>query len=58
VSTLGGNVAENAGGLLGLKYGVTRDYVMGLQFSDMLSQAGDRIAVKHPVEIYAESFSG
>lgn len=32
VSTLGGNVAENAGGLRGLKYGVTRDYVMGLQF--------------------------
>jgi glycolate oxidase iron-sulfur subunit len=29
-----------------------------LQISDMLSQAGDRIAVKHPVEIYAESFSG
>ncbi len=32
VSTLGGNVAENAGGLRGLKYGVTRDYVMGLNF--------------------------
>ncbi len=32
VSTLGGNVAENAGGLRGLKYGVTRDYVMGLSF--------------------------
>ncbi|HAL56974.1 MAG TPA: glycolate oxidase subunit GlcD, partial [Bacteroidetes bacterium] len=29
VSTLGGNVAENAGGLRGLKYGVTDDYVMG-----------------------------
>ena len=35
VSTLGGNVAENAGGLRGLKYGVTRDYVMGLQFFDV-----------------------
>ena len=34
-STLGGNVAENAGGLRGLKYGVTRDYVMGLQFFDV-----------------------
>jgi glycolate oxidase len=32
VSTLGGNVAENAGGLRGLKYGVTRDYVLGLTF--------------------------
>jgi len=34
VSTLGGNVAENAGGLRGLKYGVTGDYVMGLEFFD------------------------
>ncbi len=34
VSTIGGNVAENAGGLRGLKYGVTSDYVMGLQFFD------------------------
>lgn len=35
VSTLGGNVSENAGGLRGLKYGVTRDYVMGIQFFDV-----------------------
>ncbi|MFH1138337.1 MAG: FAD-linked oxidase C-terminal domain-containing protein [Pseudomonadota bacterium] len=35
VSTLGGNVAENAGGLRGLKYGVTRDYVMGLRWFDV-----------------------
>ena len=34
VSTLGGNIAENAGGLRGLKYGVTRDYVMGVEFFD------------------------
>ncbi len=34
VSTIGGNVAENAGGLRGLKYGVTKDYVMGLTFFD------------------------
>jgi glycolate oxidase len=31
ICTVGGNVAENAGGLRGLKYGVTRDYVMGLE---------------------------
>ena len=31
ISTIGGNVAENSGGLRGLKYGVTRDYVMGLR---------------------------
>jgi len=34
VSTLGGNVAENSGGLRGLKYGVTKDYVMGMRFFD------------------------
>jgi glycolate oxidase len=28
--TIGGNVAENSGGPRGLKYGVTRDYVLGL----------------------------
>lgn len=31
ISTVGGNVANNSGGLRGLKYGVTRDYVMGLE---------------------------
>lgn len=31
VSTLGGNVATNAGGVKGAKYGVTKDYVLGLQ---------------------------
>ena len=31
ISTIGGNVAHNSGGLRGLKYGVTRDYVMGLE---------------------------
>jgi glycolate oxidase len=30
ISTIGGNVAENAGGLRGLKYGITGDYVMSL----------------------------
>ena len=29
--SIGGNVAENSGGLRGLKYGVTRNYVMGLE---------------------------
>ncbi|HIM56666.1 MAG TPA: FAD-binding protein [Candidatus Latescibacteria bacterium] len=31
ISTIGGNVANNSGGLRGVKYGVTRDYVMALQ---------------------------
>jgi len=29
--TVGGNVAENAGGLKAVKYGVTRDYVLGIK---------------------------
>ena len=31
VATLGGNIATNAGGLKGAKYGVTKDYVLGLE---------------------------
>ncbi|MBI4776284.1 MAG: FAD-binding protein [Deltaproteobacteria bacterium] len=31
VCTLGGNVATNAGGVRGAKYGTTRDYVLGLE---------------------------
>ncbi len=30
-STIGGNVAENAGGLKCVKYGVTKDYVLGIR---------------------------
>ncbi|BDH62201.1 glycolate oxidase subunit GlcD [Lysinibacillus sp. PLM2] len=30
ISTIGGNISENSGGLRGLKYGVTKDYVKGL----------------------------
>lgn len=29
--TIGGNIAENAGGMRAVKYGVTRNYVMGLE---------------------------
>ena len=31
ISTIGGNISENSGGLRGLKDGVTRDYVKGLE---------------------------
>ncbi len=31
ICTIGGNVSENAGGLRGLKYGVTKNYVMGIE---------------------------
>ncbi|HIW33943.1 MAG TPA: FAD-binding protein [Candidatus Paenibacillus intestinavium] len=30
ISTIGGNIAECSGGLRGLKYGTTKDYVLGL----------------------------
>ena len=32
ISTLGGNIAENAGGLRCVKYGVTSDYIAGLEY--------------------------
>jgi glycolate oxidase len=38
VSTMGGNVAENAGGLRGLKYGVTKHYVLAL---DVVTPQGE-----------------
>lgn len=31
VATIGGNIAEGAGGIRGVKYGVTKDHVLGLQ---------------------------
>ncbi|MEK5523914.1 glycolate oxidase subunit GlcD [Heyndrickxia sp. FSL W8-0423] len=31
ISSIGGNINENSGGLRGLKYGVTRDYVLALE---------------------------
>lgn len=32
VATIGGHVAENAGGMRCVKYGVTRDHILGLEF--------------------------
>jgi glycolate oxidase len=47
VSTLGGNVANNAGGLRGLKYGVTKNYVMGIEMilpnGDFLKTGGKNV---------------
>ena len=34
ISTIGGNVAENAGGLRCFKYGVTSHYVLGIEYVD------------------------
>ncbi|MBL7253372.1 FAD-binding oxidoreductase [Paractinoplanes lichenicola] len=41
VSTIGGNIATNAGGLRCAKYGVTRDAVLGL---DVVLASGERIS--------------
>ena len=45
-STIGGNVATNAGGLCCLKYGVTRDYVLGLRAVTGTSTGGYGHAVR------------
>lgn len=37
-STIGGNVATNAGGMCCVKYGVTRDYVLGVQVVNGLGE--------------------
>ncbi len=47
VCTLGGNVANNAGGLRGLKYGVTKNYVLGTEMilpnGDLLKTGGKNV---------------
>ncbi|PKR77963.1 glycolate oxidase subunit GlcD [Halalkalibacillus sediminis] len=44
ISTIGGNISENSGGLRGLKYGVTKDYILGLQIvlpnGDLINTGG------------------
>ncbi len=42
ISTIGGNVATNAGGICCVKYGVTRDYVLGLR---VVLADGDAVAL-------------
>src|SRR5699024_4415124 len=47
VSQIGGNISENSGGLRGLKYGVTRDYVLGLEIvlpNGEIIQTGGKLA--------------
>jgi glycolate oxidase len=48
VCTIGGNVAECSGGPRCLKYGVTRDYVLGME---MVLSTGEVVTIgsKHPV---------
>ena len=46
-ATLGGTVAENAGGLRGLKYGVSKHYIMGLEVvlanGDIMNTGGKNV---------------
>lgn len=46
-ATIGGTIAENAGGLRGLKYGVSKHYVMGLEVvlanGDILQTGGKNV---------------
>jgi glycolate oxidase len=44
ISTIGGNIATNAGGLLCAKYGVTRESVLGLE---VVTGAGETIRTGH-----------
>ncbi|WP_243387525.1 glycolate oxidase subunit GlcD [Bacillus kexueae] len=47
ISTIGGNINENSGGLRGLKYGVTRDYVLALEVvlpNGEIIQTGGKLA--------------
>ncbi len=47
ICTIGGNVAENAGGLRGLKYGVTKNYIMGIEMilpnGDIIQNGGKNV---------------
>ena len=52
-STIGGNVATNAGGLCCLKYGVTRDYVLGLR-----AVVGGPVAYGEPVRLGRRTTKG
>jgi glycolate oxidase len=54
ISTIGGNVAENSGGLRGLKYGVTRDYVMGLE---VVLASGDAVSLGNKCVKDVEGYS-
>lgn len=52
--TIGGNIATNAGGLRGAKYGVTRDYVFALE---AFLPTGERTRWGAPLKKYASGFN-
>ena len=43
-ATIGGNISTNAGGMRAVKYGVTRDYVMGLNWFWQMAPLSRRAA--------------
>lgn len=47
VSTMGGNIAECAGGPKGVKYGITRDYVLALE---VVLPDGQVVTVGNPID--------
>lgn len=66
ISSIGGNIAENAGGLRCVKYGTTKDYVLGLKYVDpdgnlvstgALSQGNDPIDLT-PLLVGSEGLFG
>jgi len=53
MSTIGGNVAENAGGPHCLKYGVTRDYILGME---VVTPTGDVLRLGGKVIKYVSGY--
>ncbi|SDI98548.1 glycolate oxidase [Natribacillus halophilus] len=54
VSTIGGNLAENSGGPKGLKYGVTKNFVLGLEVvtaQGEIIQTGYRTSEEEPFDV-------
>lgn len=53
-ATIGGSIATNAGGLRGAKYGVTRDYVLGLEG---FLPTGEWVKWGGPLKKYASGYN-
>lgn len=52
--TIGGNIACNAGGLHGAKYGVTRDYILALEG---YLPSGDKVRFGRPLRKFAAGYN-
>lgn len=47
VSTMGGNLGENAGGMVGIKYGVTKDHIIGME---LILPSGEFVQIGGKIE--------